>query len=134
MRKIFIAAILAVSLGGCAELQKITGALTLATTGINNPVTPTHLYEAENGMIVALAALNAYRRSCIQALIPPSCRDTIARIQVYTRKMKPMLVRLRVFVKTNDQVNAIGTYNLVMQLISDFKAEAIRSGVPVGGV
>lgn len=133
MRRIIIVLGLALALSGCATAQKLFEAATTVTASVNNPVTPTMLYNVENGMIVAFAALNAYRSSCQQGLIPPSCRAIIARIQAYTRRLPPMIAELRRFVRTNDQVNAIIAYNLVVTLIQDFRAEATASGIALGG-
>lgn len=125
MRKIVLAFTLAFGLSGCAGLN-------LAFQSTTNPVTKDMLYEVENGMTIAFAALNTYRRSCNQGLIPVSCKQTIAKIRVYTIQIPPLLKALRTFVKTNDQVNAVVIYNTIVGLVTSFKAEAAASGVVVG--
>ena len=126
MRKLFIACALALSLGGCANLPKI---IELATVGVSNPVTPDMVYRVENGMIVAVSGLVAYKRACVAKTIAQSCRGTIMKLQVYTRQAAPVIKQLRVFVRTNDQVNAVKAYNLVSGLLDQFKATAISEGV-----
>lgn len=125
MKKLLVVFALAISLGGCGPtLERFRGALEFGSAGISNPVTPERLKTVEDGAIVVFAGLNAYRRSCVELLIPQSCRRTIAAIQVYTRQIPAPLARLRTFVRNNDQVNAISTYNFVAGLIADAKAVA----------
>ena len=128
MKRLFIICTLALSLGvsGCANLPKI---IDLATTGISNPVTPDMVYRVENGMIVAVSGLLAYKRACIAKKIDQSCRGIIVKLQVYTRQAAPVIRDLRAFVRDNDQVNAIKAYNLVSGLLDQFKAAAIANGV-----
>lgn len=125
MRKIAFALVLAFGLFGCAGLN-------LAFQSTANPITKDMLYEVENGMTIAFAALNTYRRSCNQGLIPVGCKQVLAKIRVYTIQIPPLLKTLRTFVKTNDQVNAVVVYNTIIGLITSFKAEASASGVIVG--
>jgi len=128
MKRLFIICTLALSLGvsGCANLPKI---IDLATTGISNPVTPDMVYRVENGMIVAVSGLLAYKRACIAKKIDQSCRGIIVKLQVYTRQAAPVIRDLRAFVRDNDQVNAVKAYNLVSGLLDQFKATAIENGV-----
>jgi len=128
MRKLFLAAamVATIALGGCTSLQLITGST-------SNPVTPERLYQVENAMIVAVAGLNAYRQSCLKGVADVNCRKNIAAIQVYTRRIPPLLTQARTFVRNNDQVNAIVVYNQIMTLIANFKSTAAAAGVPIGG-
>src|SRR4051812_43839160 len=110
MRKIVIAFALCVPLLGCAGGSVLTGGTSL-TAPITNPVTPAVLYDIENGFRAATAGLLTYRRLCLAGKADVHCRGNIARIQVYSRAAKPMIVQLRAFVKANDQVNAIDVVN-----------------------
>lgn len=118
---------LVVALGGC-NLPAIFQA---STASIGNPVTPAMLKEVEDGATVAFAGLRAYKTSCVQLAIPQSCRDVIQKIQVYTRKLPPLLTSVRAFVRNNDQVNAVIAYNAITGLIADFKTEAANNSVQV---
>lgn len=122
--------ILSLLLSACSQLQT---AESLLTTGVKNPVTPQRLYEAENAAIVLFAGLNAYKQTCVSGVIPPSCKDTIAAIQVYTRQLKPRLRTLRAFVRQNDQVNAITAYSVIQQLMAGAKSTASANGANIGG-
>lgn len=122
MRKFLIVLALLVPLGGCANLQPLF-------QNYNNPITKQTLYNVENAAIVAFAGLNAYKKSCAQGLIPPTCKDTIAKIQSYTREIPTLLTQLRVFVKNNDQVNARVAYAAITSLISQLQADAAAAGV-----
>lgn len=126
--KRIIPILLVLSLGGCAVLGQLFQA---ATVGVNNPITKESLKTTEDSITVVFAGLNAYKKSCIQLLIPQSCRGTIAKIQVYTRKLPPLLTNLRSFVRNNDQVNAATVYNAIKQTILDFKAVATANNIQV---
>lgn len=132
MRKIILAIILTLSLAGCATFKNIETAIQLGTASIANPVTSTRLNQMENATILVFAGLNAWKASCVKGLIPPSCKDQIFTVQVYTRQIPPYLTRLRAFVKNNDQVNAIIVFNQVIDTISAIKAQAAASGQNIG--
>lgn len=132
MRKFVFAALLGFTLCGCAPLQAVLDIAPKLTASVNNPVTKDMLNNVENGAIVAVAALGAYKKACVELAIPQSCRGTIQSIQVYTRKLEKILPELRAFVKNNDQVNAAIAYNTVTNLIADFKSEAGKANIPLG--
>ena len=136
--RVILALLLSLSLAGCATpfgttLKNIGTAISVGTTSIANPVTPTRLNQMESAITLVFAGLNAWRTSCIQGVIPASCRQQIAAVQVYTRQIPPYLTKLRVFVKTNDQVNAIAAFNSLADLVDTIKAQAAAGGAPIGG-
>lgn len=131
MRSIIVLLTLALALSGCANLQRALDVANIATATINNPVTPAMLYDLENGAIIAVAALNAYRTTCANGTIPPSCKTVIRSIQVYTRQIPPLLVALRGFVRNSDQVNAVIVYNTISNLIAGMRATAAQNNVGV---
>ena len=127
-----LAILLAASLGGC-NLPAIFQA---STASISNPVTKDMLNDVENSGILIFAGLKAYKKTCVDLVIPQSCRVVIASIQVYTRKLKApdgsgVLATLRSFVKNNDQVNAVLAYNMAMQLMADVRTIAASNNVQV---
>lgn len=131
MKKLLLALTLSLALAGCAQIQKFADVTSAIIVGVDNPIGKNELYALENSMIVAFAGLNAYRRTCLAGALPRSCREVIARLQVYTVRIPPALRTLRAFVRNNDQVNARIAYNTTRQLIDDLKGEAARSGVAV---
>lgn len=134
MRKIILAITLALSLGACATLpsiQSIETAVKLGTTSVANPVTPERLEQAENSMVLVFTGLNAWKASCKNGVIPASCRDQIASVQVYTRKLPPLLKELRVFVRNNDQVSAFVAFNTFSSLIGAVRTQAAQNGVEI---
>lgn len=133
MKKLLIAAVLAVGLAGCSTLQKLDTAFQLATHSITNPVTKDDLYKVESGVQIAFTALSAYKRSCAQGLVDKNCRANVAAVQQYTRQLPPLLAQLRSFVKTNDQINATVVYNQIVTLVGNFKTAATNVGINVGG-
>ena|SRR5436190_3172751 len=132
MRKIVLAAMLTLSIGGCASLQNAQTAIQLGTTSIVNPVTETRLNQIESAVTIVFAGLKAWKTSCQQGLIPASCRGQIYTVQVYTRQVPIYLTQLRTFVRSNDQVNAIVVYNNLTSLIGAIKSAAAANGVNVG--
>ncbi len=119
---------LALVLAGCAGKSVLQGGSSL-TASINNPVTPSMLYDAQNALVVAVSGALAYKRLCIQKAVPSSCRAVIQRLQTYTRKAKVYLADARKFVKENDQINAIQAYNLFVAEAGKFRDEAAANGV-----
>lgn len=135
MRKLALVFALAVGLGGCTlpTVQEFSRIVQFTTIGVNNPVTKEQLYAAENSFIVVFAALKAYRTSCVRGAIPESCKQVVARIQVYTKRVPNLLASVRKFVRENDQVNAALTFRTLMELISAARGEAVANGVAVNG-
>lgn len=132
MRRILIV-ILALSLGGCAALdpngRSILAGGSSFVASIDNPVTKQKLYQIEQGLVAATQILLVYKRACAQQAIPPSCVAVIAQIQVYTRQAEPLLVDLRRFVKTNNQLSAITIYNELTGLLARINAARSANGV-----
>lgn len=128
MRKIILVITLSLSLSGCFTLQQVETAVHFGTVSVANPVTPTRLNQMENGLKVLFAGLNAWKRSCVQGLIPDVCKQQIRTVQVYTLQLKPYLAELRSFVKNNDQVNAVVVFNELTGIISTVRAKAAESG------
>lgn len=128
--------IVALSLGACANIplpsiQSIETAVQLGTVSVNNPVTPERLQQAEAAMVLVFTGLNAWKTSCKSGVIPATCKDQIASVQIYTRKLPPLLKELRVFVRNNDQVNAFVAFNTFSTLIATVKTQAAQNGVEI---
>lgn len=132
MKRIILAVALSLSLSGCITLQQLGTAIQLGTASIANPVTKTRLNEMESAVTIVFAGLKAWKTSCAQGLIPVSCREQIAMVQVYTRRIPPYLTQLRGFVKVNDQVNATVLFNQITDLIGTVKSQAAAAGQNVG--
>jgi hypothetical protein len=132
MRKFIAIAMVALSLGGCAQLSAISGGLSLVTKTIQNPVTETELYQIEASIRIVTEALLTYRRACIAGSADLRCRENIEAIQPYTKQIPTLLTQLRQFVKTNDQINAVVIYNQLTQLYTNVKSSAAQLGIPLG--
>jgi hypothetical protein len=133
MKKLLLVLPLLLTLGACSTLQNIGTALSLGTTSIVDPVTPTRLNQIESTVTLVFAGLNTWKASCAQGLIPPACKVQIASVQVYTRQIPPYLAQLRAFVKSGDQVNAVSVFNNLSALLTSIKSTAAGSGIVVGG-
>lgn len=132
MRKYLAIVMVALSLGGCAQLSAVSGGLSLITKTIQNPVTEQELYQIEASIRILTEALLTYRRACIAGSADLRCRENIEAIQPYTRQVPPMLAQLRGFVRNNDQINAVVLYNQLTQLYTNVKSSAAQLGVPLG--
>lgn len=135
MKRLALLLVVTLTLGGCAG-TKLGDLVNVSTASINNPVTKDMLNNVENGGIIIFAGLKAYKKTCVDLVIPQSCRGVIQKIQVYTRKLRApdgsgVLASLRSFVKNNDQVNAVIAYNMAMQLMADIRTIAASNNVQV---
>lgn len=128
MKRLLIVPLLCLSLGGCLTLQGIETAFKLGTASITNPVTKDRLFEIETTVSLVFTGLNAWKKTCVQGLINIACKDQIAAVQVYTQQIPPYLKQLRVFVKTNDQVNAAVAFNSIVTLITTVRSQAALNG------
>jgi len=135
IRKLAIATTLSISLafGGCQFFGNLETALQVGTTSISNPVTKDRLDQLEQMAVLVFTGLKAWKQSCINGVIPQTCKQQIAAVQVYTRQIPPYLAQLRVFVKTNDQVNAIVLFNNITSLIGTVRTQAAAGGVSITG-
>lgn len=132
MKKFLAVALVALSLGGCAQLQAIQSAIQIGTATVANPVTKDRLYQMENAVQLIFVGLNTWKTSCKQGLILDTCKAQIAQVQVYTRQIPPYLAQLRSFVKSNDQINARVVFNQITGLISTVKTQAALVNAPMG--
>jgi hypothetical protein len=127
------AALVAVSLalGGCQFFSKLQTFTEIGTASISNPVTPERLQKIEAGAVLVFTGLNAWRDACEGGTLNAGCREQIRAVQVYTRQMVVYRDRLRVFVRANDQVNAIVVFNELTDLIALVRGKAIENGVAI---
>lgn len=133
MKRLLLVVAVAVGLGGCAQIQRVQDAVVAVTKSYTNPVTRADLDNAEGGVQLIFTGLNTYKRACVQGIADKNCRANIAAIQVYTRKVPPVLKELRRSVDSGDQVNAISVYNGLMAIIRDIRNEAYIRDVKLGG-
>lgn len=129
MKKVLIL-VLALGLGACEPFDRFASVIGPATVGIEQPISRDTLADVESGFIVVFAALNAYKESCVRKVIPQSCRNVIEQMQAYTVMLPPLIRNLRMFVKNNDQVNALTVYRTVTGLMDDLKAVGRNANVP----
>ena len=139
IRKLAIAATLSLSLalGGCGTLGNTLAGVGTALTGlplttsIANPITKDRLNQLEQAAVLVFTGLNAWKQSCINGVIPATCKAQIAVVQTYTRQIPPYLAQLRLFVKNNDQVNAAVLFDNIISLIRTAQSQAAANGVVI---
>lgn len=127
MKRLVLVFALALSLGGCSNLQNI---LDIASAKVE--ITEATVYKAENGLKTATVGLVAYRRLCVKKVIDPvtrNCRTVIETIQPYTRAAAAAIVDMRKAVAENNQVNALAAYNALQGLITNIQNERQKAGV-----
>lgn len=133
MRKYLAITLVALTLGGCAQLQTASNLVTAATKSYDNPVTEQELYQIEASLRIVVEALLTYRRQCIAGNVDVNCRQNIELIQPYTRQVRPLLIELRQFVRNDDKVNGIVVYkrlaNIYNQIVSTASARGMNLGV-----
>ena len=137
MKKIIVATtavFLAFSVAGCASLGHIGTAISFATKSITNPVTRTQEVQVEAAIDAAIIVLKGYKQACLQGVADKPCKANIIAIQRYTTQMPPLIAQLRVFVDTNDQINAVVVYNQLVTLYGNFKNSASQLGYNVGSL
>jgi hypothetical protein len=132
MKRLILAFFVALSLGGCAQLQTLGTLSDIATKSIANPVTKDDLYRIDAGITILVAGLNTYKKACVENLVDANCYANVAAIQVYTRQVPPYLAQLHRFVRQNDQVNAVVVYNQLSSLFNIVRNEATARGVKTG--
>jgi hypothetical protein len=133
MRKLILIVPMLLLLGGCAGIAETAIGLPsgVLTQSVQNPVTREHLFRLENGLIVGVTALQAYKNQCENGNLPASCIQVVETLQAYTRRAKPLLRQLRVFVRKNDQVNARVVFTTIQSLIGGFRGVAASVGIPI---
>lgn len=131
MKRIILVLALILPLGGCQLFAKLQTFTDLGNASVANPVTKTRLNQMEKTVTFVFSALGTWKDLCARGQINADCKEQIGQAQVYTRQIPPYLTRLRVFVKTNDQVNATVVFNSILDLIGEVKARAAVGGVVV---
>jgi hypothetical protein len=132
MKRYIVVALVALSLGGCAQLQTAGNLFNAATKSYDNPVTEQELYQIEASLRIVSIGLVTYRRECLKGTVDVNCRLNIEAIQPYTRQIKPLLLELRQFVRTDDKVNGIIVYKRLANLYNSIVTTATARGVNLG--
>lgn len=135
MKRLLIIPLLCLSLGACASLPSIQTIQTIAqlgTASIANPITKERLYQIEQATIIVFAGLNTLEDQCRRGTLPPTCKDQIAHVQIYTRQIPPYLKQLRAFVKNDDQINAATVFNRLTETIAAVKSQAATNNIHIG--
>lgn len=120
MRK-FLPLLFALVLTGCVGFNPFAS--------FTNPVSSQTLAKAEEGYGVALSAAVAYRNSCAQRLIPPSCRPIVKQIQLAENYAHGQLLVARNFVNANPTVDATVIIATAQQAVQAFQSVASANGV-----
>lgn len=114
MKRIFISALLALSLAACATIQ--------------NPVTQSSIDAVNNSWGVALSLANAYADSCRKRLIPSSCRTVVLKMQQAAPPVQTAVLRARAFAK-NPTISSVDLVQAASNAVNDFKLLQMENGV-----
>ena len=132
MKRILLVLALTLPLSGCITFEDLAAGISLTTKSIANPVTPADEAKVELALGGAIHLLQVYKQACVENRADVNCRANIAQIQPYTRQIPPLIIRLRTFVDTNDQINAAVVYNTLKNLYVDVKSTAAQLGINLG--
>lgn len=136
IRTTIVSLVLLAPLGGCASLiESAVGAPQgVLTASVQNPVTKETLFRVENGLRVAVVGLQTYKNYCEQRPVGDQCDAVVARLQTYSRRARPLVRQLRIFVRKNDQVNAKVVFSTLRGLFGEFQNYAAANGVVVPSI
>lgn len=86
-----------------------------------NPVTADRLTTIKSGYGIALSAAVAYRDSCAQRLIPPSCRMIVPQIVAANRKVEIALARLNSLKQLGPTIDTSQAIDQLSGAVNDLK-------------
>lgn len=129
-----VAALFALSLGGCAGLGDKLGTMsTIATLSVKNPVSTTNIASVESAYGIALVAANAYAdryrdgfRCTTTSLESASnlCarRSIVLKLQAADRNAQVALNKAKAFIARNPTLNAGALIDAAQTAVSAFAA------------
>lgn len=139
MRKIILAVALSlgVSLGGCAQVQKV---FEVATSSITNPISQTDIYRAKNVYGATLQLVIEYRDYCwskpyaqlmADPIAKPVCanrRQVVRQVNAYGPNAGAAIRKAEAFVRDNPTINATTALTAMWDAVNAFKSSvpAIR--------
>lgn len=103
-------------LSGCALAQ------------IPNPVTKDRVIVLKEGLAIAKIGAAAYRDSCDQRIIPPSCRTVVPQLVSANRKADIIMVRVDSLRKLGPSVSLTQALDQLSDAVNAFKVL-----IPTGG-
>ena len=137
MRKIIIAALAALTLAGCAQLQTLEGKLgdayRVLTTTVDNPLGERDIYRVENAYAAALELAVEYRRYCwskpyavlmVDPVARPICEKRRAVVRVFQKARRnagAAIIAAKNFIRDNPTINAAGMVGAAWQAVTDFQ-------------
>ena len=121
IRKIIAIAALGFLLSGCVNGRSIFDTW-------QNPVTQSRIDKVNAGWGTALSLANGYRETCIQRIIPSSCREVVRKMQAVVPSIHAKVVRARAFAK-NPTISTIDLVQVASDAVNDFKVMQMQLGV-----
>lgn len=88
---------------------------------IANPVTKDRVIVVKEGLAIAKIAAAAYRDSCDQRIIPPSCRLVVPQIVKANRKADIAMARVDALRKLGPSVSLTEAIDQASQVVNDLK-------------
>lgn len=121
MNRILIVAAIALSVGGCAQIQK-------ALTPQANPVSATNLYEGELVFDGAVKTFNELKGLCAARVLPSKCRTYVIQGQSLIGKSYAADKAAQNFVTNNPTLDATNVVQAFINILSDFQATVTALG------
>lgn len=88
---------------------------------IPNPITTDRVVVIKESYGVALSAAVAYRDSCAQRILPPSCRTVVPRLVAANRRVEIALSRLSSLEALGPAVDLTEAINALSDAVNDLK-------------
>ncbi len=118
LARVAMAVALTVSLSGCVSWAQIS-----------NPATKDRVIVIKEGLAIAKIGAAAYRDSCDQRIIPPSCRLVVPEIVEANRKADILMARVDALRKLGPSVSLTQALDQASDAVNAFKVL-----IPSGGI
>ena len=125
MRKVLLAALLALGLSGCAAIQTLENAYQTATT---TSVSPQVIYVVVNAFDELQNGGTVYLTSCRGHLDRPVCSAANRRLVIQSvRKGRPIRAQLETYLQTNSPAPAT-LFNVLRDIVAALQTSAAAKG------
>ena len=121
MRKFWLTAVIALALGGCAQLQKLE-------TAVTTSVTPTQALVAANSFDAIESSATGYLIYCKANLATAACSaDNRRNVLRYTRSGRAARNQIETMIQTSTTI-PVAVYNTLITAVDNLKASPAATG------
>lgn len=120
IRRALIALALVGTLAGCATYNPFTS--------VQNPITQSRVDTLNATWGAALALANGYKKTCVQRLIPQTCRGIVQKMQAAVPIVQAKVVSARNF-SAKPTLSVVDLIGVAERAVDDFKTLQSNLGV-----